>query len=177
MLVYTCDHHPFHTCAHCTFSILFAPCDFHVAAENLHDRFASFKHSPWSFPLLDLGPPWFRSSSTCMCVYETTHKFAHAPSRNFTQQLVGLPIFVNVYELYAKNNRFPQNWIQVYFHIFVGNGICIWFRLTSESIYMASWAHLVVSCQQTFHDVFLPIKILKYRIRFIWKFEFLYSKF
>ena len=37
MLTYACDHHPFHTCAHCTFSILFFPRDFHTVAKNLHN--------------------------------------------------------------------------------------------------------------------------------------------
>ena len=31
------NHHPFHTCAYCTFSVFPVLLDFHIVAENLHD--------------------------------------------------------------------------------------------------------------------------------------------
>ena len=45
MLVYTCDHHPFHMCAHCTFSILSVPRDFsHCCRKSSRQR----KLNKWS---------------------------------------------------------------------------------------------------------------------------------
>ena len=38
VLTYTFNHHSFHTCAYCIFSISLVPRDFHTVAENLHDN-------------------------------------------------------------------------------------------------------------------------------------------
>ena len=51
------SHHPFHTCAYCTFSISLAPRDFHTVAENLHDNGSTIgkaiKHEPTEMTLRD----------------------------------------------------------------------------------------------------------------------------
>ena len=38
VLTYTSNHHSFHTCAYCIFSISLVPRDFHTVVENLHDN-------------------------------------------------------------------------------------------------------------------------------------------